>query len=321
LFGLLFNNLRASRKFLDFTDSTMAQPQSKSEEARASREADMEEEAPAYSDHYNDEIYIDPADESELPEAYSAIPRTYAAQESQGASPLGPPVSEKCPLPYSRSSSPTPHNNEVPATGPITLHLDKDLIFPGPPPCNAIYSLDYVLQSRGDKIMLRRSIPGTMRADGTARMAQDKDLYEIQRNFDLGTFSLVGQRRSTHRGDIVLKLKTSLLGKKSWDCVLKSTGREDILLKSNGAEWQTHSGTVIARERDDIVVPKRELKGKGKEKADEERGAGVKDELILLERRDQMLVDLLVSVWVAKLWFGESYEYKTRNPTKDESNF
>lgn len=296
----------------------MAQPTIKAEEAESSRVQASEGNAPAYDEHYHDTRYHESEGEFRPSGASTIGQSSQALQESHQGATLLPLVSDRILPPHSQTSSAISPNNEVPATGPITLYLDKDLIFPGPPPCNALYSLDYVLQSQGGKLTLRRSIPGAARSDGTLKKVQDKELYELKRGFVLEKFELVGQRRSTYKGEIILKLKTSLLGKKSWECTLKTKSRDEILLRSQGMEWQNADGKIIARERDDIVVPSKHMKGKGKEKVDEGRGSSSQDELMLVDRSNEMLVDLLVAVWIAKLWYAETYEFKTKPLTLDD---
>jgi len=251
--------------------------------------ASLSEQAPTYGNHIADDLYSDG-----IPNYQTGLPS------------LEDPVDEAnwsstAPISLGNESIPPPLPEPA---GPLSLTLDKDLIFPNTVPATALYSLNYTLNSMGTSITLRRSVPGAVRANGSAGKIVDKDLYDITRPPMTDVqFELKGKRKSTYPGTGDLQFKKGFTGK-YWECRFK----EKLVLKGKNAKWTDGKGKLIAAEVNE-VVPKRVSK-KGKEIAIDD---GVRENpgLVFEEKEgdiDALLLDLMVAVWCAKTWYAETLE-------------
>jgi hypothetical protein len=153
--------------------------------------------------------------------------------------------------------------------------------------------------------MLRRSVPGSVRASGTTGKIMDKDLYEIIRPpSTLTEFEICGKRRSTFPGTGRLELRTGFRGM-HWECKFK----EKVVLKSKSGAWMDGEGKPVATEINEVIPKKGSRKGKEVAVDDGVRGnPGLVFEGVAV---DSLLVDLMVAVWCAKTWSSETYELKT----------
>ena len=282
---------------------------SKADEAAQSSTVRAQDAVPPYGEHIGDDIYL------EAPPAISGLiphfPGPDAPEENnENESAYAPALSDLGPLPAPEPS----------VAGPLSLTIDKALIFPNTIPSNALYSLNYTLNSMGSSITLRRSVPGIIREDGRKGKIVDKDLYEITRPpFNLLGFDIVGKRKSTFPGTGELQLKSgaSGLGRKFWECRFK--GRA-VLVGKKGV-WTDGEGKIVAREVNE-VVPKKG-RGKGKEKEVDE---GVRENPSLnFEDREgginELSLDLMVAVWCAKTWWAETFEAKSARDGTSEGAF
>ncbi len=66
---------------------------------------------------------------------------------------------------------------ELLSSGPLSLTLDRDLIYPTEPPSRALYHLPRSLECNGERVFLERIVPATAREDGSQKKAKDQELY------------------------------------------------------------------------------------------------------------------------------------------------
>lgn len=297
------------------TESHREPPQPEYQPSSASSHALSRNTVPSYNEHYADDLYTEfnPSYQTGLPTVEEPIESLIS--ETMLEPDTAPPAPEPLPTPTERVSSPLP----PPApSGPLSLTLDKALIFPNTVPATALYSLNYTLNSMGSSITLRRSVPGPVRANGRQGKIVDKDLYDITRPpLNLVTFHIHGKRKSTYPGVGQLQMKLGMRGR-YWECKFK----EKVLLKGRNGVWSDGEGKVVAKEVNEVVAKR----GKGKEKQVvfddgvrenpgllfEERGAG---------EVDNLLIDLMVAVWCAKTWCAETWEAKSATPSASEGSY
>lgn len=253
----------------------------KEKELAESRRLANDETVPSYGNHTTDSIYTDqvanygtglPSEEDELD------PQEEAHQPQL-------PLRETSPEP------PTP-------TGPLSLTLDKDLIFPNTIPATALYSLNFTLNSMGNSIMVRRS-----GASPRGKIV-DKDLYGITRQPMSGShlFEIQGKRQSTFPGTGKIQFKSGLFGG-GWECQYKNK----LVLKGKRDIWTNVDGKVVAREVNE--VPEGNKKGvQGKPILNFEKGI------------DELLVDLMVAVWCTTIWASGTYEAREMKHTESKSH-
>jgi hypothetical protein len=149
-------------------------------------------------------------------------------------------------------SSIQPPLTETTPSEPLSLTLDKALIFPNTIPATALYSLNYTLNTMGNSVTISRSVPGTIRNDGTSSKITDKDLYNITRPpLSLLEFQIHGKRKSTFSGTGNLQMKTGLMGK-YWECRFK----DKLVLRGKYGTWCDKQGRVVAREVNEVVAKK-----------------------------------------------------------------
>lgn len=299
--------------------------QSKAEEAAAESRFNISDSVPAYGDHLADDLYtgFNPSYQTGLPTLEDSSEENSPEVSGQGniiaivPSWQQPPPAEPLPSAAERIPSPLP----LPApSSPLSLTLDKALIFPNTIPATALYSLNYTLNSMGSSITLRRSVPGPIRANGKQGKIVDKDLYDITRPpLNLVTFHIHGKRKSTYPGVGQLQMKLGLRGK-YWECKFK----EKVVLKGKNGVWTDGEGEVVAIEENEVVARKANWKGKEKQVVIDD---GVKENpgLVFKEREvgegNNLLTDLVVAVWCAKTWCAETWEAKSATPSASEGSY
>jgi hypothetical protein len=281
---------------------------SKAEEAGLSSRLAPADPVPSYGAHFGDDLY------SEATPAFSELLPHFPESD--------PPPQDDDNEPAYRQAIPDSDPIPIPepsAAGPLSLTIDKALIFPNTIPSNALYSLNYTLNTMGSSVILRRSVPGIVRDDGRQGKIVDKDLYEITRPpFNLFGFSILGKRKSTFPGTGELQLKSGVggLGRKFWECRF----RGKVVLVGKKGMWSDGDGRMVAREVNEVVPRKGSDKGKGKE-IDE----GVRENPGLNfeggMRMDELLVDLMVAVWCAKTWWAETFEVKSARDRASEGAY
>lgn len=202
----------------------------------------------------------------------------------------------------------------IEATGPRSLTLDKDLIFPSTIPSTALYSLNHALDTKINSITLRRSVPNTV----NPQKVTDKDLWEIFRPPMARTkFQLHGKTESTYLRTGELTMKSGLSGQ-VWECRFEP----GVVLRGKDGVWSDGQGEVVAREANEVIAKKGSRKGKEREAVDSVRK---NPSLTRVERRngkeDLFLVDLMVAVWCAKMWCAETWESRGDGPSMKEGEF
>lgn len=262
-----------------------------------------------YGNHIADDLYSGSYAELETFADPSSNPNLSFDTQNEGFSPQSLPLAQSTTLGHEN----TPGSF---STGPLVLTVDKDLIFPYPPPSSALYSLSYTLASRGSSLTLSRSIPArtqepnlTTRADGTtnslraSKAPSDKDLYHILRTpLVPRSFTLQGQRRSTFPGTGELRFiakRLSLSGKGHWEC--RFSGGRDLVLKSatENDEWVDGTGQLVGKQ----YGSSRGGKIVGQLHPMVENG------LEIVPGTDEMLADLLVCCWVACSWYEQTVDF------------
>jgi hypothetical protein len=146
---------------------------SKTQEAAQSQTHDVANDAvPPYEHHTADDLYTERIQNygTGLPDHEEDLTQTL---DSYDELQLDPAPQDKDPVP--------PTFPSAPPSGPLSLTLDKALIFPNTVPATALYSLNYTLNTMGNSITLSRSVPGTVRVTGKSSKIMDKDLYDITR--------------------------------------------------------------------------------------------------------------------------------------------
>lgn len=272
---------------------------SKKVEEHQNRATNEPESVPAYGEHVSDQLYY------EIPNYGTGLPSFDEPDmipdpdpEIIRDAPPSPPFLPDYLLGGSPSTSlrsPSPMPTQ---TGPLSLTLDKALIFPNIVPATALYSLNYTLNSMGSSITLRLSVLGPVRSTGQTGKVQDKDLYDITRPpFNNSSFQIHGKRQSTYPGTGDLKMRVGLRGR-YWECRFKNK----VVLKSKAGVWEDGNGRVVAREVNEILA-KREEKMIGD-------GVSENPGLNLESGVEELLLDLTVAVWCAKTWYSQTYESK-----------
>ncbi len=276
---------------------------------------------PSYENHGADDLYTEPAVISN----YQTGIETHELEDSEidnsiqitnyGTGLPSLPDEEDEPILGQGSSSVIdnlepfpPHFPPIAPSSPLSLTLDKALIFPNTVPATTLYSLNFTLNSMGTSITLRRSVPGPFRANGKTGKIIDKEIYDIKRPpMTLLHFVLHGKRKSTYPGVGELQMKQGLRGK-YWECKFKS----HVVLKGRGGNWVDSEGNLLATEVNEVGLKKMSKKGK-------EIDDGVRENPgLVFEKKegvDPLLVDLMVAVWCAKIWGAETYESRSVRPS------
>jgi hypothetical protein len=134
---------------------------SKAEEAAHFRTLNAADDAvPSYDNHTADDLYTE-----SIPNYGTGLPCFLDFEEE--TTDILDPYNElqRDPAPQEQGSIP-PALATAPPPGPLSLTLDKALIFPNAVPATALYSLNYTLNTMGNSITLSRSVPGAKRTDG-----------------------------------------------------------------------------------------------------------------------------------------------------------
>jgi hypothetical protein len=279
---------------------------SRAEEAAHFRTLNAADDAvPSYENHTADDLYTE-----SIPNYGTGLPSFLDPEEHTDG--FGPDDElQRDPAPQEQGPIPPAFTSALPL-GPLSLTLDKALIFPNTVPATALYSLNYTLNTMGNSITLSRSVPGVMRIGGKSSKIMDKELYDISRPpLSILEFHIHGKRKSTFPGTGNLQLKMGLTGK-YWECKFK----EKVVLKGKHGTWVDGQRKLVAKEINEVVAKKVSKKGK-------EIDSGVRENpgLVLEEREeeDALLVDLMVAVWCAKTWCAETFEARMAKPTMAES--
>ena len=266
---------------------------SKQAEVDQTRVIDPAESVPAYGDHIADDLYSDTVQDFSIPNYGTGLP---SLDEVESEPDQEAPDNIFLSISEARPATPLP----PPApSGPLCLTLDKALIFPNTVPATALYSLNYTLNTMGNSITLRRSVPGPMRSNCLPGKIQDKDLYDITRPpFSNLFYQIRGKRQSTYPGVGDLKLKSGLR-RKHWECRF----RDKVVLKSKAGIWENAEGKVVAREVNEVLAKSK----KGKDKSVDD---GIRENpgLDFEPGMDDLLVDLMVAVWCTKTWCNQTHE-------------
>jgi len=175
---------------------------------------------------------------------------------------------------------------------PTPLTIDSDLIYATEPPSSAEYHLSSPLSTIGSTIYVQRS---EVSEDQDFR---DENIYEISQSTnskDKDRFTIVGQKEKTISG--TLKRSLAITGHR-WS-FRDGTGRE--LLAYASKTWRNDKGQLMAVED---VVGRRRRKGSvpvSSGESDDSRPV-----LQIAPTVGRMVVDLVVTVWVAKCWYAQS---------------
>lgn len=279
---------------------------SKTQEAAQFQTHDAAGDAvPSYENHTADDLYTERIQNygTGLPDPGEEFTDN---QDLYGDLQLDPAPQDEDPIP--------PAFPSARPSGPLSLTLDKALIFPDTVPATALYSLNYTLNTMGNSITLSRSVPGAVRTGGKSSKIIDKDLYDITRPpLSILEFHIHGKRKSTFPGTGNLQMKMGLTGK-YWECKFK----EKVVLKGKHGTWTDAQGKVVAREANEVVAKNVSKKGKEVDNGVRENPGLVFEER---EEEDALLVDLMVAVWCAKTWCAETFEARMSKPTMAESEF
>lgn len=277
---------------------------SKTQEAAQFQTHDAADDAvPSYGNPNADDLYIEriqnygtglPGQEAEFANDI----------DSNDELQLDPAPQDKDPVP--------PVFPSAPPSGPLSLTLDKALIFPNTVSATALYSLNYTLNTMGNSITLSRSVPGAIRTADKSSKIIDKDLYDITRPpLSILEFHIHGKRKGTFPGTGNLQIKMGLTGK-YWECKFK----EKVVWKGKHGSWTDAQGKVVAKEVNEVVAKNVSKKGK-------EVDNGVRENPGLVfekrEQEDTLLVDLMAAVWCAKTGCAETFEARMSKPTMAET--
>lgn len=188
--------------------------------------------------------------------------------------------------------------------GPLSIIIDKQLIYPPTPPANALYHLSRTLDSVGFEIELEESIPESIRADGSKHKLRNRKLYSIIRHSS-NSYRIRGHRRNGDKGEGMLSYTRHTFSGDRWSLCFKEEGT--VLTGRNG-EWMDSSGTVVAEEQNEVQIKKRGKK---------DDASPPMPTLIIAEGVED-LKGLLVAVWCAKTWYAEMYSARHRSLTRAE---
>ncbi len=215
------------------------------------------------------------------------------------------------PPPYAEQKSEL-ELSESRLSGPLSLTMDGQLIYPTTPPATALYQTSRTLDMPGSSVSISRlgphkfNKPSMLSAGATSPQKlegfdSDKAIYEIIRTpLVLTKLELKGKRRSTLPGSI--KMERGLWSWKTWH---EHKGSRTLLFRATpntstkkglGLRWMDAGGQVLAMER-------LEIDG---DRSSRPIMAFEKD----LEPATQ---DLLVACWCAKVWAASQFPMNNGN--------
>jgi hypothetical protein len=202
-------------------------------------------------------------------------------------------------------------------TGPLSLSLSKQIIYPTLPPARALYHLSLSLESTGHSIALSASIPSRINSEGTRLKARDRDLYIITRGIG---FSIRSQSRTAYPGVGRLLFERHGFKGKWWELSYGSDadgkGRRDVVLKKKDGEWTDSKGAVVAEEEEEYLMQnKDQTRGRSGER---EESTSKNRTLTIAEGVDESMRSLLVAVWCATVWYKQTYEEVNGGMTKED---
>ncbi|KAI9798341.1 MAG: hypothetical protein M1835_000004 [Candelina submexicana] len=175
------------------------------------------------------------------------------------------------------------------SSGPLSLTLDKDLIYPTEPPSRALYHIPRSLACNGDKVFLERSVPATVRQDGSQGKARDQELYHIVGSrLTSSEIEIRGMRRSCYGDSIGRMRPRHAFFHSRWDVAF----RKQTVLRFKNRTWLDANEGVMARERKGMSKP-----------------------IMVIEQGvDVQMMDLLVACWCAKTWWEWDGKYRDGTP-------
>ncbi|KAI9849695.1 MAG: hypothetical protein M1837_002821 [Sclerophora amabilis] len=222
---------------------------------------------PSYEEHHLDTT-AGPSDQKEAPRTSTALHRAPSPQPASGSR-------------HQQVWDPSEAGQDVPPIvslppGPLSLTYDQDLIYPTHPPSTALYHIPSSLFSKGHRVMIERSVPASLRDDGSKRKARDQELYEILASSALSNdCEIQGRRKECYR-------HASMTGRFGmFGPAFSISVRGAVILKLSKREWKDGNDRVVATEA---------KKGPGNA------------EIEIVEGLDEKMVDLLVAAWCAKIW-------------------
>jgi hypothetical protein len=174
---------------------------------------------------------------------------------------------------------------------PPPLTIDSDLIYAIEPPSVAEYHLSSPLSMAENTIFVHRS-----EADPDQNF-RDENIYEISRpsGKDEERFSIVGQTEATLIGS--LKRSLAITGHR-WS--FRDHGGKEILAFASRT-WRNDRGQVMAIE--DTVIRK---KKEGSQQSNSQETVEMRPLLQMSHAVGTTVVDLIVTLWVAKCWYAET---------------
>ncbi|KAI9838553.1 MAG: hypothetical protein M1819_004862 [Sarea resinae] len=159
--------------------------------------------------------------------------------------------------------------------GPLSLTLDRDLIYPSSPPSVALYHIPRLLSFRGDRVFLEKCVPAQLRENGTKRRPYDQPLYEFQRDdITSGNCVVVSKAKTTFGGRVGQMKRRGIFG--NWELSYKNR----LTLKFKSGKWRDSEGEDIAVEESCTT-------------------------LVVKEGINEDMRDLVVAAWCAKIWRAE----------------
>ncbi|EEQ85771.1 uncharacterized protein BDCG_09040 [Blastomyces dermatitidis ER-3] len=255
---------------------------------------------------------------SDPPPAYEET-ESHHREQSIPTEPLRPHAHPE-PPPQSTPSTSITAQPPLPDLSDITL--DGTLIYPTTPPATSLYAVSQHLDLGHSTIDVSRLVPrrtssGALSANPNPR---DKVIYKFNRPVINGPVEIAGQRRSTLPGIVLLKSTRQLL-KTGWVLWHVYRNKESMVFRVKPTrnperqevlEWQDGCGATVAIETlatdpDDPQV--------------DDRGVRRPRLQIVSATLDDMMMDVLVTAWCARIWITyklKQEEEKAKNiPTRE----
>jgi hypothetical protein len=203
-------------------------------------------------------------------------------------------------------------------TGPLSLTLSKQIIYPTLPPARALHHLSLSLESTGHSITLSASIPSRINSEGTRLKARDRDLYIITRGIG---FSIRSQSRTAYLGVGRLLFERHGFKGKRWELSYgggaDGKGKRDVVLKKKDGKWTDSMGAAVAEEEEENLA---QIKDQTRDRSGEGGGSTSKNRILTIaEGVDERMKSLLVAVWCATIWYRQTYEELNGGMTKEDA--
>ncbi|KAG5297302.1 Alba superfamily domain-containing protein [Histoplasma ohiense] len=243
----------------------------------------------------NNETRLNPSDR---PPAYEDIESHHYERSTPEPLPHAHPRLQSQSSPYLHLTAQLP----PPVLSDITL--DGTLIYPTTPPATALYAISNNLNLDYSTISVSRLEPRRSSTGGLSPNLnlRDKIIYKFTRPVMSETVEIIGQRRSTLPGILLLKSTRQLL-KTGWALwhVYKNTESMVFRVKPKRnpekhevLEWQDGCGTTVAIETlatdlDDV-------------QCDRSRARRPRLQIVSSTPLDDIMTDVLVTAWCARIW-------------------